>query len=174
MKKIASLVLFVLFTINSFSQTSFTNYKESGFGAKFPVTPRIENQTINTAVGETPMTMFLSEGKDFMIMVSVNHFPGEIIQKLDKKGSENMLNGSKNGALNNLAKQLGGEYKADKEEYYLFDNKFHALKVNGTVNGIELSANYILKNNQLYQILAMGNLAAQEVTDFNSSFKLIY
>ncbi|MGX7666108.1 hypothetical protein [Flavobacterium pedocola] len=173
MKKILTLALFALFSVTSFAQSSLTTYSESGFAAKFAVAPQVVNQNIPTKLGDTPMTMYVSEGQDYVIMLSVNKFAEDIVKKLDEAGVQGLLNGSKNGAINNLAKQMGAEFKSVKEEKYLYEGKFPAHKVEGTINDTEVKANYIFKSNQLFQVLILGNTTSKEVTDFVASFKLI-
>jgi hypothetical protein len=173
MKKILTAALFVLFTMASFSQSAATTYAESGFIAQFPYPPKIENDKVDSEIGEIPMKLYLCEGEDFMIMVSENKYPLDMIATLDKPGREQLLEVSKDGAINNIAKQMGGKFESNQNETYLFNNKHTAIKIGGTIKGIPLLANYILRNNQMYQIMMMGNITSEKTTAFFNSFKLI-
>nr|WP_294937313.1 hypothetical protein [uncultured Flavobacterium sp.] len=173
MKKIITSLLFVLISATAFSQAKATTFSESGFSAQFPTAPTVQKQNIETPAGLLPMTVYVCDAGDYMIMLSENSFSDEAAEGLKKSGSAALLKGSKDGSLNSFAKQMGGEFKPTKEENYMFNNKYSALKVDGSINEVAINANYILKDNRLYQIILIGDISSAEANNFMTTFKLI-
>ncbi|WP_394758750.1 hypothetical protein [Flavobacterium sp.] len=173
MKKLLSFLMFITFSVTSFSQTKSTTYTESGFSADFPKEPTIQKKNIESKVGKIDMTLYTCEAESFMIMISENKFPQELVTALDAPGIDGLLNGSKNGALNNVAKQMGAELKIISEEKYSYKNKFPALKAIAKLNDYAVTAIYIMKGNQMYQIILMGDTSKKEAIDFLNSFDVI-
>ena len=173
MKKIIAALVFMLISVAAHCQTSATTFPESGFSANFPKAPTVQKQTFTSPMGEIPMTLYLCDAGDYMVMVSENSFSAEAAANLKKTGATALLKGSKDGALKNVAQQLGGTFKSTEEENYLFNNKYSALKVSGKIDEVDVKANYILKDNRLYQILVIGDISSAPAANFIASFKLI-
>lgn len=172
MKNILTLLLIATISFSSFSQQN-KDFTESGFSAIFPESLKVEKNALDSKFGKINMLLYLAEGEDYMIMVSESKYPVELVTALDKVGLKGMLDGAKNGALNNFAKQMDSKYEATTNEDFLFDNKYQGNKFTGNVNGIEIVGKVFMKNSQMYQILVFGNTTSKDTTTLLNSFKLI-
>jgi len=173
MKKIFTLLLITCLSTAALSQNKLTNYPESGFSAFFPNKPIIQKQSKETASGKLDITMYLYEADNYMIMISENKLPAELLAKINSQsGIEKLLEGSKNGALNSLAKQMGAELKIVSEEKIIFKEKYPALKTIAKVGEYDIKALYIVKDNQLFQILNMGDTSNKDSLEIFNSFEI--
>lgn len=173
MKRLLLLTMLIGFSLTSLAQTKSTSYPESGFSVNFPQKPATEKQSFDSAVGKIDMTLYTCATDAYMMMISENKFPKELMTKLDKAGVQGLLVGSKDGGLKNVAAQMGAELKIISNEEFLFNNKYQALKTIGKIGEYNLSAMYIMRNNQMYQVIVMGDTSAKEATDFINSFSVI-
>lgn len=172
--KTKQFILFLLLIhLSVFSQNKNTVYKDSGFSASFPETLKIDQKVLNSKIGVVNMSLYLAEGDDFMIMVSESKYPEEILKSMTPEKAKNMMDGAKNGALNNLSKQMGAEYIEKKGEDFLYDNKYVGNTFSGSVNDTDIVGKTFMKNNQMYQILVLGNTSSKIAIKFLDSFKLI-
>lgn len=173
MKFILSLLLITLSSLAVLGQTENKSFPESGFSATFPKSLKVDKKNIDSDYGKIDIILYLAEGSDFMIMLSESKYPSEIITPQDKAGIKNILEGAKNGALNNFAKQMSSKYNAITNEDYLYNNKYQGIKFSGNVNEIFVSGQTFMRNRQMYQILVFGNTTSAEVVTFLKSFTLI-
>jgi hypothetical protein len=173
MKRLLLLTMLIGFSLASSAQTKSTSYPESGFKVNFPQKPATEKQSFDSAVGKIDMTLYTCSTDTYMMMISENKFPQELITKLDKAGIQGLLTGSKDGGLKNVATQMGAELKIISNEEFLFNNKYQALKTIGKISDYNFTAIYIMRNNQMYQIIAIGDTSTKEATDFLNSFSVI-
>lgn len=65
--------------------------------------PERKNQPVQTVVGTVEGTMFQSMGPDGMAMIMYNEYPPEVF---DRQTVETMLNGARDGAVNNVGAEL--------------------------------------------------------------------
>lgn len=173
MKKIFALLLITCLSTVALSQNKLTNYPESGFSAFFPNEPIIQKQSKETASGKLEITMYLYETDNYVIMISENKLPAELMAKITSpSGIEKLLEGSKNGALNSVAKQMGAELKIISEEKIVFKDKYPALKTIAKAGEYDIKALYIIKNNQLFQILNMGDNSNKDALEIFNSFEI--
>lgn len=173
MKRLLLLTVLLGFSITATSQTKSKNYPESGFSVTFPKEPTVDKQTIDSEVGKIDMTIYQCPTDAYMAMISENKFPETMTSKLDKDSIDKLLDDSKNGALKNIATQMGLELKIISNEKFLFNNKYQAIKCIGKIANYDMTAIYIMKSGQLFQLLAMGDLSGKEVDEFFKSFSII-
>lgn len=173
MKFIISLLLFTLSSVAVLGQKENKSFPESGFSATFPKSLKVDKKNIDSDYGKIDITLYLAEGSDFMIMLSESKYPSKIVTPQDKSGIKNMLDGAKNGSLNNFAKQMGSKYNTITEEDYLYNNKYQGIKFSGNVDEIFVSGQTFMKNRQMYQIIVFGNTTSAEVLTLLKSFTLI-
>lgn len=173
MKTKQFILLLLLIHLSVFSQTKNAVYKESGFSATFPETLKMDSKVLDSKIGVVNMKLYLAEGDDFMIMVSESKYPDEILKSMTPERAKNMMDGAKNGALNNLSKQMNAEYIEKKGEDFLFDNKYVGNTFTGSVNDTDILGKTFIKKTQMYQILVLGNVTSKEALTFLDSFKLI-
>ncbi|MGK4568673.1 hypothetical protein [Flavobacterium sp. 3HN19-14] len=172
MKKILAAAILLACSFTAISQT-LTEYPESGFGVVFPSKPQISKNQFDSAVGKIDMVMYMSETNDFMAMVSENKYPAELVAKLDSEGIKKLLDGAKNGALNNMATQMSAKLVIGTETNSLLNDKYPLLKSEGKIGDFSYQLQLVLRNNQMYQMLAIGDLNADSVKQFFKSFKLL-
>jgi hypothetical protein len=173
MKSIFTLLLITLSSFSIFSQSKQNSFPESGFNASFPESLKVEKNDLDSQYGKINMTLYLAEGEDYMIMLSESKYPQEFLKALDKSGTKGMLAGAKNGALNNMAQQMQSKYVEKTSEDFLFNDKYDGNKFSGNINEVEIVGKTFMKNNQMYQMLVMGNTTSKDAVTFLNSFKLI-
>jgi hypothetical protein len=169
-KTIYLLIALIASTINHAQE--IVKYSKSGFEASFPSNPKVEKQTVDVGGYEIVLNMYLCEGDSDVLIVSESQLPGDVAKAFDGDNSKSFLLGTKNGAMNAMAKQMGTKFEQDSEEFVTFQN-FAALKVIGKMDSLNTTALFINRNGQLYQILVLGTETNQAYEAFVKSFKLI-
>lgn len=172
MKFILNVIFITLTSLISLAQTEKKSFPDSGFSATFPASLKIETNAMDSQFGKVNMLLYLAEGEDYMIMLSESKFPVNMINAQDEAGTKKIIEGARNGALNNFATQMQSKYESKSNEDFLFDGKYQGNKFTGSVNEIEITGTTFIKNNQMYQILVIGNTAATDTITFLNSFTL--
>lgn len=173
MKNTFTLLFVLICSISAVSQTKATAFPGAGFMAAFPSKPQVEKNQVDSKVGKIESTSYSCEGEDYIILLSENVYPSELVKKLDDAGIKGILDGAKNGAIKNMEAQLEGKYTSTMDETFLYDGKYTATKFAGTAAEVEMSALCIVKENHFFIVVIMGNTKAQAATQFLKSFKLI-
>jgi hypothetical protein len=173
MKNFHLVLLISLFSFSVHSQTPVTNYPESGFIAAFPVKPIIEKKELDHQVGKIEMVTYESEGEDYMILLSENKYPPAIIEKGGTVFFKGVIDGAKKGAIKNLEGQLGAPFKKNTDEDFLFNEKYTANRTSGTISEIEIKTICIIKGNQMFFMMFMGNTESESIDSFVKSFHFI-
>lgn len=173
MKNFRFLLLILVFSFSAHSQSDVTNYPESGFMAAFPVKPTIEKKELDHQVGKIEMVAYQCEGDDYMILVSENKYPAAIAEKGGTAFFKGVINGAKNGAIKNLEKQMGAPFKEISNEDFLFNEKYTANRLSGTISEIDIKTLCIVKGSQMYFMMFMGNTESESVDSFIKSFNFI-
>jgi len=166
--------LFILTTsLTAASQVKATAFPDAGFMAAFPTKPEVEKNQIDTKAGKIESTAYTCEGEDFVITLSENIYPAELIKKLGDVGVQGILDGAKNGAIKNFETQMEGKYTSTMDETFLYDGKYKATKFGGTAGEVDMEALCIVKENHFFILIIMGNTKAEAALQFVKSFKLI-
>ena len=171
MKK--SIYLFVALVVTAIvSAQEVVKYSKSGFEAAFPTKPKVEKQSVDAGGYKIVLNMYMCEGDSDMLIVSESQMPEEVSKSLNEGNSNNFLSGTKNGAMNAMAAQLGTKFEQTSEEFVTFQN-YAALKVIGKMDDLNVNALFINRNGQLYQILLFGTDINAAYEAFVEKFKLI-
>ncbi|MBL7887846.1 MAG: hypothetical protein JNJ52_13950 [Flavobacterium sp.] len=169
-KSIYLLVALIVTTIASSQEV--VKYSKSGFEAAFPTKPKVEKQSVDAGGYKIVLNMYLCEGDADMLIVSESQLPGDVSKSLNESNSDSFLTGTKNGAMNAMAAQLGSKFEETSQEFFKFQD-FAALKVIGKMDSLNVNALFINRNGQLYQILVFGADVNAAYDSFVNSFKLI-
>lgn len=173
MKSLFTFILVVTISLLSFGQSSPTSFPDSGFSANFPTKPELEKNQLTTKFGKIDYSLYMSEGDDFMIMLTESKYPADVMTKLGDAGSKGILDGAKKGSITVIEAQLGGKFVSTKDESIKYLDKYIGNKFEGDVDDIAISALSFIKDSQMYQIIIFGNVTSQKATDFIDSFKLL-
>jgi hypothetical protein len=173
MKNVFTLLFVLICSISATSQTKATAFPDAGFMAAFPTKPQVEKNQVDSKVGKIETTSYNCEGEDFLIVVSENIYPIELVKKLDATGISGILDGAKNGAIKNIEAQMGGKFAFTLDENFLFENKYTATKFAGTVEEVDMETVCIMKENHFFVVMLVGNTKSEIATEFVKSFKLI-
>ena len=173
MKNTFTLLFVLICSISAVSQTKVSAFPGAGFMAAFPSKPQVEKNQVDTKAGKIESTSYSCEGEDYIILLSENVYPAELIKKLDGAGVKGILDGAKNGAIKNMETQMEGKYTSTMDETFLYDGKYSAIKFGGTATEVDLEALCIVKENHFFIIVIMGNTKAEAAAKFIKSFKLI-
>ena len=173
MKNRLLIVLFIFSSFTAFSQNKLQEFTASGFKANFPQEPSIEKTDAETQLGKATITIYLSEGKDYMIMVSESKYPENFINLKDNSLYKGMLDGSVSASINNIAKQMESDYKSTLNEDFVYETKYTAKKYEGKIATTDLKGMSFIKGNQMYQIIILGNTKATAVDAFLKSFTVL-
>ncbi|MBC7524753.1 MAG: hypothetical protein H7239_09975 [Flavobacterium sp.] len=169
MKKLIGLFLFISLGL----QAQTTSFPESGFRANFPKQPEISKSQVDTKIGKIDITTYTYEGEEFLLLLSKNEYPKDMVEKLDKAGLKGIIDGAKLGAIKNIETQMGGEFKKSEDHDFQFNGKYVANTFSGTISDVDLTTTAIMKGNQFYIIMIIGNTKADAATQFMKSFNLI-
>lgn len=173
MKKLFIALLVITSSFTAFSQVPAIAFPDSGFMAAFPTKPEIEKNQIDTKAGKIESTSYSCESEDFVIVLSENVYPAELITKLGATGVDGILDGVKNGAIKNVEAQMEGKYASTLDEKYLYNDKYKAIRFSGTTSEVDMETFCIVKENHFFIVILMGNTKAEAATQFVKSFKLI-
>lgn len=171
MKKTIYLLVALIVTTIASSQ-EVVKYSKSGFEAAFPTKPKVEKQSIDAGGYKIVLNMYMCEGDADMLIVSESQLPKEASKSINENNSNSFLSGTKNGAMNAMAAQLGTKFEQTSEEFITFQNHA-ALKVIGKMDDLNVNALFINRNGQLYQILLFGTDINTAYEAFVEKFKLI-
>ena len=121
-------------------------YSEDGkFKINFPVQPVKTNQNIPTEVGEIKMTMFMYEKSlTEAYMAAFNDYPEDLVAVSDPYV---LLEGAKNGAVQNLGATIYEEKKITVQGYPAYDFK------GSGANNLKVVARIVMVDNRLYQAM---------------------
>ncbi|MFT7352389.1 MAG: hypothetical protein ACI9XR_002171 [Flavobacterium sp.] len=169
--------LFVLFlsiySISAVSQTKNSTFPEAGFIADFPTSTIPETTKSEMKYGNIETTAYSYEGEEFLIILSENIYPANLIFKLKEKGTDGLLDGSRNGAIKNLELQTGEKIVLTFDEKFMHDNKYPAIKFGGSSSDAQMESLCILKDNHFFILMTIGNSESPEVVKFMKSFKIL-
>lgn len=107
-----------------------------------------------------------------MILVSESMLPKELKEIVLSGDADAFLKATKDGAFNSMSAQMGSEYEEVSEESLTFQN-YPALKVVGSISGMNVYGFFINREGQVYQILVMGSETSDTFDNFMKSFKFI-
>lgn len=173
MKKNIFLFVFALSTFISFGQDwkKFTS-EEFKFSADFPTPPESSVQSVQTAVGEIDMNMFMSTNtktSNLYYSIISSSYPAEAFKDATEEYNNSVLDGAVNGAVTNVKGEL------------VFDNKItfkgypgRSFKVKITGNYLYINA-YLVKNTMMIcqVICSTENDGNEDLKRFFDSFDII-
>jgi hypothetical protein len=109
-----------------------------------PGKPKAQNQTLDTPVGKVPMVMYMSGSGSAGCAVAFADYPQQIINSTDP---QKLLEGAKNGAINNVGGKLVSETKVS----------FNGLPAKDVVIEIPgkafITARFILAGPRFYELM---------------------
>ena len=173
MKYIFTFLLIVTTSILGFCQATQTSFPDSGFEANFPANPTLEKNQLTTKFGKIDYTLYMSEGDDYMIMLTESKYPAEVISKLGEIGTQGIIDGAKKGSIKVIESQLEGKFVTIKDENIKYLDKYIGNNLEGDVDDVAIISTSFIKDNQMYQIIVFGNVTSKKVLDFIASFKLL-
>jgi hypothetical protein len=145
MKKVLLAFLFLFHFISALSQIKNSTFPDAGFIADFPESTIPETTKLQMKFGEIQTTTYNYEGEDFLLILSENIYPQELITKLKESGTDGLLDGSKNGAIKNLELQTGEKFVLTYDEKFLYNEKYPAIKFGGSASDAQMESLCILK-----------------------------
>lgn len=172
---IAFFILAVLLnlTIRGFTPKVAQEFKsqEGGFSIMTPYALKETTQTVDTQIGKIEIHFFSADqsGKSFVVVYS--DYPSEVVKASDP---EQILDGSRDGAIDNVKGELISETRISLHEYPGRDLTISVQDKNG--QALFMRGRIFLVENRLYQIMAIvtkGNENNSEINDFLQSFKLL-
>lgn len=141
--------------------------KDGKFKVNFTGEPELSKDTVGTDVGTIQMYMYMYEKSATEIeMLAYSDYPSSMVEQ---SNADDLLQGAKNGAVNNLNATVteenkidfngnpGLEFKADNGQYYVHYK-------------------LVLKNNRLYQIALMRDGAQpsdEAINNFIKTFEIV-
>lgn len=140
------------------------------FTIQTPITLAEDSQSVDTAVGPIEIHTFTAEDRNAAYVVAYSDYPAEMVDQTDP---DTLLNGSRDGAVENVGGTLISEDTID-----LNGNPGRALVIDAeTGDGEEatVNANLYLFENRLYQVLVVvpkGEEDKVDVEGFLSSFSV--
>ena len=173
MKKFLAVILFSMCSISVLCQTKNPNFPNAGFIADFPASTIPETTVSEMKYGNIETTAYNYEGEEFLIILSENIYPAELITKLKERGTDGLLDGSRNGAIKNLELQTGEKFELTFDEKFLYDEKYPAIKFGGSASDAQMESLCILKDNHFFILMTIGNSESPEVVKFMKSFKVL-
>lgn len=150
--------------------------KKGNFSVKMPGKPVESSSSQETAAGVVEIYMYMyTQGEEQLYMVGYNDFPPSLMNSLSENDRKNMLQGGKQGAMGALS-GYGDETVVDKEESFLFQKQYTALKFRAHNGEHYCNVLCFLKDNRLYQVweVNVGEYkSSKEDNVFFDSFKLL-
>lgn len=153
MNKSALLLLFFLAFNLSAQDSDWVTIKDldKGFRVDFPSEPKPQKQTVSSAAGELLMDMNMLDmtadpgAKVLLYMTSYTEYPKDFTDYSNEENINNMLDGSVNGAVNNVNGKL---ISSEKCEF----NKFKCVesRIELTSGGIIIHMKTFLVDNVMY------------------------
>jgi len=140
------------------------SYPSDGFSVSFPAEPQIQKQNVPTEAGGFELRTYLATPGSVALYVGVCNY-GSAVAGRDP---ESVLNGAKNGALNNAKAHIVTENKINLGVH-------SGLEFEAESDNMHFSARIYLVGNTLYQVLTAAPLTDRYAgsTRFLDSFQLI-
>jgi hypothetical protein len=136
----------------------------------FPEHPVIETQKINTLIGVIDAHMSQVTTEDMYYAVSYSDYPADFI---NSSTPDEVLNGARDGALDNTKGKLLQELIITYEDYPGRDLKY---EITNEDESVIVYHRILLVNERLYQIIVVTeekNMFSRKIFDFLESFKLV-
>ncbi|NQY06088.1 MAG: hypothetical protein HRT68_07860 [Flavobacteriaceae bacterium] len=169
-------IFFLFLTSLLLGQEGVFTSIESGFSVYFEKEPYLETQAIDTEVGKIDINMFMVQGVSDLFMVSENKYPESMIDFNNKDAATNTIEGAIAGIYNTMAEGTGQEPKITAQEYFKFNDQYHAMRSIGKAGNLHVQTFVLLKGNIMYQVICVGISKPSDpevAAKFFSSFKLI-
>ena len=145
--------------------------RDGGFSIMTPYTLKETTQFMDTQIGKIEVHFFIADQGEKSFLVVYSDYPSEVIKTSDP---EKMLDGSRDGAINNVKGELVSEEHISLNNYPGRDFTIGAQTENG--QDLFMRGRIFLVENRLYQIMVMatkGNENNKEIDDFLESFALL-
>ena len=140
---------------------------DKSFTVQFPTEPNRESDIVNAPSGKVELIQYMSKNKDILYSVMYGDYPGNALVGLT---SDQLLDNARNGAVGNVQGKLLSEVIISKANY---PGREITVKVEpDTV----LSAQIILKDNRVYQLLVVtpsDKLFTSQRREFFNSFEIL-
>jgi hypothetical protein len=139
-------------------------YPTDGFAASFPSQPKMEKQNVATAAGSLDFHTYTSEDNTAALIAAVCNY-GE---NAAGKDPDVILDGAKNGAVQNIKGRLVSEKKIMMGEH-------HGIAFEGQNESAHISARIYMVGTTLYQMIVALPLKADyaDIGRFLDSFQLL-
>lgn len=171
MKKLLSFTSILLLTIYAQAQT----IKTDDFEIKFPATPKVEEQDVNTEAGEAHLKMYQVMFNGAMILFLDATYPLELNINAELEANKKILKNSKKGSVTNFAGQMGLEVTLVSEVFIEYKTLLGLRSIDRV--GQYFSQVYtIALLNKLYSIMVFSETEPQGkliLDDLVNSFSLL-
>lgn len=163
-------ILLVIFTTSCARKPQEFRSEAGRFSIMIPATPEESTQTMNTQAGKIDLHMFTAEKGDVGYIVGYSDYPEDVVKQSDP---ENMLDGSRNGAVSNVNGKLVLESKVS-----LDGNPGREIVIDaktGAGQDATVKARIYLVGSRLYQVMVIGpkgQISSADMDEFLQSFKL--
>ena len=144
------------------------------FSVQLPSTPAEQVQTVSSDAGDIDMYIYMVEKGDAAYGVMFNQMPEEIASLSDEASLKLMLDGGRDGALENIGGVLTSEDEISIDSYPGRHIVF-AIPEEAISGGGEGVLRIFIVDGKMYQLIAIGGkgaLPAGEVANFMDSFTL--
>lgn len=140
------------------------SYPADGFQASYPSAPQIEKKSIPTDAGSFELRSYIVQDGDVALFIGVCDYGAQAAGK----DPDTMLQGAKNGALQNSSSHLLTEKKITFGIY-------HGLQFTAASDANDFTARVYMVGNTLYQTLVVTPLGKPyaATTKFLDSFQLM-
>lgn len=137
---------------------------DGSFTVRLPADPEVQEQTVPTEAGDVPISMYLVEDDDGMVMVATNGFPpavAEVIAGGDDATIQAPLDGGRDGAISNVGGMLQEEKpitvagKPGREFTFIVD-----ADTSGAGVAITGTARVLLTSDRMIQLLSLSTADA--------------
>ena len=170
--------LFLAFNLNAQDcQWHLTRDMDRGYRIEFPKAPKKQNQDVPTALGDLVMEFYMldnsasADAKNMVYMTAFTEYPQGTSDYNDEALQNSMLDGSVNGAANNVNGKIISQEKIKFNGY-----NGRSAKISIYEDAYIINLKNVLVGNKLYFMQVISTKEADDNDDmkrFFSSFDLI-
>jgi hypothetical protein len=117
----------------------------------------------------------MSESDGQLFMVSHGAYPQKMVDFTNKDAVMELLEDNLIGTFNKLVKGTGQKPEISAQEYFKYNNSYHAMRSIGTAGQYQVQTFIFFLNNEMYQVMVLGlgkTIAPESAMRFFKSFKL--
>jgi hypothetical protein len=162
-------------SFSSFAQNKNFISEAHQFSVAFPSQVIQETQQVNKNTGTIKVTVYMSESDGQLFMVSHGAYPQKMVDFTNKDAVMELLEDNLIGTFNKLVKGTGQKPEISAQEYFKYNNSYHAMRSIGTAGQYQVQTFIFFLNNEMYQVMVLGlgkTIAPESAMRFFKSFKL--